>query len=613
MFQSVPTPRNHRAILNHPLGEEDNRKWGPLLNESEWSISLTKSGFTGVDLSLGNDPDAPQRSGSAIISTATKTDLVAPSLIDTVIIRAGDSQFEQKMINELKTKLDTAFSINCRVRDLDDESNDLNQSICILLHELHQPLLHNISESAYRSLHRVISACQSLLWITNEKSENPENQLVQGFARCIREESKGLKFITASLDISKGFASLVDKISLIYRNAMLASEDGDLEYVEKNDMLFTNRLVEADMTNYHVHSKTTSQPPKLESLGHNLMHPLKLSIAAPGMLDSLEFRDDLRAKRPLLEDEVEIEIKAGGLNFRDVLIALGQVTGDHLGGEAAGIVTRCGSNTGVRPGDRVVGFVEGSFATVGRTKSSHIHIVPENLSFVAAAALPTIYCTAHYLLSHWGRMKPGETILIHSAAGGFGQAVIQLAKLYEAEIYVTVGSDEKRQFLHDTYDIPMDHMFSSRSDSFAKGIKRMTGDRGVDVVVNSLAGEALRLSWECIAPFGRFIEVGKKDIYNYSTLPMYQFAKNVTFACVDLVHLLDEEPEVAGSLLRDVMKMLQSGRIAGPQPLHLYKSSQIEEAFRYMQSGKSIGKIVVEFNADDIVPVRKLLCYKDLH
>ncbi len=593
------------------LGQESNRNWGPLLNEADWSTCLSNAGFSGVDFSLGNHRDAPQRGGSAIISTAIETDNTKLLSLSTVIITVGSSVFESEMAIKLKAKLDTTFSIESQICDiLDCPSIDLSQSVCVFLPEVQQPFLHGISEVAYRSLQTVISKCNALLWITSQHSEDPTNQLVQGFARCIREENKNLRFVTASLDCFRGAAFMIDKILLICRGAIFnTSENYEREFVEKNGMLFTNRVVEADIINRHVYCKTTVQPPQPKSLSQHQMHPLKLSISAPGMLDSLEFRDDMRTSLPLLDDEVEIEIKASGLNFRDVLIALGQVTGDSLGGECAGIVTKAGSNTCFCPGERVVGFVEGSFATVGRCKSSKICRIPENLSFAAATALPTIYCTAHYSLSHWARMKPGETILIHSAAGGFGQAVIQLAKLCGAEIYVTVGSEEKRRFLFETYNIPRDHMFSSRSDSFAKGIKRMTRNRGVDVVINSLAGEALRSTWECIAPFGRFIEVGKKDIYNYGTLPMYQFARNVTFACVDLVHLLEEQPELVGTLLKDVMEMLQMGKIAGPEPLHVYQSSQIEEAFRYMQSGKHMGKIVVEFKADDILPV-SLVCLR---
>ena len=595
-----------KAVIDKVLGEEGNRRWGPLLSETDWGTCLSMTGFSGVDFSLGNHRDAPQRGGSAIISTAIEAEETVISPLNAVIIKIGSSAFEDEMINKLTSKLKATFSVDSRICDvLECQSIDLRQRVCVFLHELQQPFLYGVSEAAFSGLQKIISSCHSLLWVTGQYTEDPAKQLVQGFARCVREENKSLRFITASLDTSRGVPSVVDKILLVYKSSVLdTSEIFEREFLEKNGILHTNRVVEADTLNQHVHSKTTVQPPEPKPLSQSLMQHLKLSIATPGMLDTLEFKDDLRKSIPLLDDEVELEIRASGLNFRDVLIALGQVTGDNLGGECAGIVTRVGSSTHLRPGDKVVGFVEGSFATFGRSKSSSICMMPENLSFAAAAALPTIYCTAHYSLSRWARMKPGETILIHSAAGGFGQAVIQLAKLYGAEIYVTVGSDEKRQFLFDNYNIPKDHMFSSRSNSFAKGVKRMTRNRGVDVVINSLAGEALRSSWECIAPFGRFIEVGKKDVYNYGILPMYQFAKNVMFACVDLVHLLEEEAELAGTLLMEVMEMLRLGKIAGPEPLNVFKASQVEEAFRYMQSGKSIGKIVVEFNDDDIVPVR---------
>ena len=593
-------------MTEHAVGEETNRAWGPLLCETDWSTCLARAGFSGVDFSFGSQHDAHQGGGSAMISTAIEDEKTAVPSLNIVIIKVGMSTLEDDIILGLKAKLEALLAVDVAVCDvLDCQFRDLSQSACIFLSELQQPFLYRISEVVYNSFRTIVSTCRALLWVTSAYSEDPANQLVQGFARCIREENKGLRFITVSLDNSKGIASMVDKITLIYRSTILdASEDFEREFVEQNDMLLINRVIEAVAVDQHVHSRNTVQPPVLKPLGQDLTRPLKLSIAAPGMLDTLEFSDDLGASLPLLDDEVELEIKASGLNFRDVLIALGQVTGDSLGGECAGIVTKAGMNTRVRPGDRVVAFIEGSFATAGRCKGSRVCTIPDEVSFAAAAALPTVFCTALYSMSHWARLRPGETILIHSAAGGFGQAVIQLAKLHGAEIYVTVGSDEKRQFLFDTYNIPKDHMFSSRSDSFAKGIKLMTKDRGVDVVVNSLAGEALRSSWECVAPFGRFIEVGKKDIYNYGTLPMYQFAKNVTFACVDLVHLLDEKAELVGTLLEEILDMLRLGKITCPKPLHVYESSRVEEAFRYMQSGKNLGKIVVEFHADDIVPVR---------
>lgn len=590
-------------------GKEENRKWGPLVTEGEWNAYLTRSGFSGIDLSLGDCEDAPRRGGRVMISTAIDTPVEAakfpPSPTKTVILTTRGSLLQQTITHRIKAELEKAHSINCVIADIDDpESADFSQSVCVFLPELEQPFLNHISTSRFANLQRIISASQGLLWITTEGEADPTNQMVQGFARCVREETKMLKFVTLSLESSEGIPSITESILQAYRGTMLSNvESYEREFVAKNGMLWINRVIQADHLNGHIYSKTTIQPPEPGRLGQQQHRPLKLSIGTPGMLDTLRFVDDARVRLPLPPNEIEIEVKASGLNFRDVLVALGQAPGDFIGGECAGFVTRAGADTGFGAGDRVVGFFEDSFATLGRGPAITACKIPDDLSFSSAAAIPTVFCTAYYALSHWARMEPGESILIHSAAGGFGQAAVQLAKLYDVEIYATVGSEEKKQFLIDTYQIPEDHIFSSRSRSFAQGIKRMS-PRGVDVVINSLAGEALRSSWECVAPYGRFIEVGKKDIYTFGNLPMYPFAKNVAFACVDLDHLVHTNRKLAGRFLKKVMDLYREGKIFVPQPLHTYNASQAEEAFRYMQSGKSKGKIVIELAEDDIVPVR---------
>ncbi len=178
-----------------------------------------------------------------------------------------------------------------------------------------------------------------------------------------------------------------------------------------------------------------------------------------------------------------------------------------------------------------------------------------------------------------------------------------MAQLYHAEIYATVGSDEKRTLLRETYGIPDDHIFTSRSPAFASGIGAMTKGRGVDVIINSLAGEALRNTWEeCLAPLGRFIEIGKKDIMSLGQLPMATFAKNVTFASVDLMLHLREMPAFVGEMLARVVQLWVEGKISVQKPLEVYKASRIE-AFRLMQSGKNKGKMVITFGPQDLVPV----------
>lgn len=227
--------------------------------------------------------------------------------------------------------------------------------------------------------------------------------------------------------------------------------------------------------------------------------------------------------------------------------------------------------------------------------------IPDDMSFGFAASLPVVFCTAYYALVHVAHLKQGESILIHSAAGGVGQAAIQLALMLNADIHVTVGNEEKKRLLMDLYKIPEDHFFSSRSESFAEEIMRMTG--GIDVVLNSLSGGKLRSSWSCIAPFGRFVEIGRRDTEDNECLPMSPFYQKVVFASVDISVVFQKSKSLIGELMDSVMTLVSHNHLRGPQPLHVYKTSELEKAFRYLQGGKNTGKTVVEFLGDDIVPV----------
>lgn len=172
-------------------------------------------------------------------------------------------------------------------------------------------------------------------------------------------------------------------------------------------------------------------------------------------------------------------------------------------------------------------------------------------------------------------------------------------------IFATVGSEEKKQLLIEKFDIPESHIFHSRSTFFAQGIKRLTSGYGVDVVLNSLAGDSLRASWECIAPYGRFIEIGKTDILANSALPMSRFANNVTFAAVNLYHIVQASPMMSRDLMGKILDLVFKGDLNVPTPLHLFPMSQTEKAFRFMQSGKNTGRILLVASGDERVEVRE--------
>jgi NADPH:quinone reductase-like Zn-dependent oxidoreductase len=227
------------------------------------------------------------------------------------------------------------------------------------------------------------------------------------------------------------------------------------------------------------------------------------------------------------------------------------------------------------------------------------------MTFVEAATLPVVFTTAIYALVHIANIQRGETVLIHSAAGGTGQAAIQVAKLIGAEIFATVGSAEKKSLLMTIYQIPEDHIFDSRNTSFVNGIERMTADKGgVNIILNSLSGDFLVESWQCIAPFGRFLELGKKDILANGNLPMLPFSKNASFHAIDLNEARKYQPALLRRLRNDIMSLLAESKICPPQPIHVYGVGEVEKAFRYLQSGKNTGKTVIELRRDDLVKVR---------
>jgi emericellamide synthase (highly reducing iterative type I polyketide synthase) len=225
------------------------------------------------------------------------------------------------------------------------------------------------------------------------------------------------------------------------------------------------------------------------------------------------------------------------------------------------------------------------------------------MSFEGAASLPIVWTTVYYSIIDQGRLRKGESVLIHSAAGAVGQATIMLAQYIGAEVFATVGSDAKRQFLIGKFGIPEDHTFSSRNVEFHQGIMSITNGRGVDVVLNSLSGEMFRESCNVVAPFGRFVEIGRKDLMDDALMPMEFLLKNITFAYVDLALVIEKAKPLAQRLLHDVVGLASAGAIH-PVTITTLPISEMEAAFRLIQAGKHMGKIILTVSEDQKVKVR---------
>ncbi len=327
----------------------------------------------------------------------------------------------------------------------------------------------------------------------------------------------------------------------------------------------------------------------------------RLESTARGVLDGLAFRAHLR-KEP--EGKfVEIAVHASALNFSDVMKALGLYPGlpdgpVPLGIECAGRITAVGPEvTEWKVGDDVCALAEFSFGSHAVTHEALIAKMPGHLTYDEAATLPIAFLTAQYALVEVGRLQAGERVLIHSAAGGVGLAAIQVAKKIGAEIFVTAGSTEKREFLA---SIGVDHVMDSRSLRFVDEIMEKTQGEGVDVVLNSLSGEAITKSLTVLNDFGRFLEIGKRDIYMNSPLGMRGFKKNVAFIAIDLDRVMRQRPKMVGSLFRQVIDDVRTHRYQAI-PHRVFTATNIRSAFRYMAQAKHMGKVVVTF---EDAPVR---------
>lgn len=326
---------------------------------------------------------------------------------------------------------------------------------------------------------------------------------------------------------------------------------------------------------------------------------VRLTFPFPGQLRNLRW--EAQPLTAVGEHEIAVDIFATGLNFRDVMYALGLLSdeaiengfaGPTLGLEFAGTIRKLGSKVkGFMPGDSVVGFGPSSFGNIAVTKASAITHIPPGISYEAAATIPGVFFTAYYALHHLAQVQPGEKILIHGAAGGVGIAAIQIAKWQGAEIFATAGSTEKRDFLR---LLGVNHIFDSRSLDFADDILAATDQAGIDVVLNCLSGEAINRNFRVLKPFGRFLELGKRDFYENTRIGLRPFRNNISYFGIDADQLMSTRPQLTHRLFEEVMQLFTT-RVLHPLPYRSFEADDIVAAFRYMQQSRQIGKIVITY------------------
>lgn len=416
----------------------------------------------------------------------------------------------------------------------------------------------------------------------------PHDAALRGFARSMMNESLYNPVRLLDLGLRHSCPELItDIIAELYS----ASSETEVVLTQGHGRFVTRLQVDA---------QRELPVPVDSALSAVPSYGVHLAFDKPGQLRNLKWQ--AFTLPDLAPDEVEVQVQACGLNFRDVMYALGLLSdeaiengfaGATLGLEFAGRINRVGSEvTGYDVGDMVMGFGPAAFSDRVTTSEVAITHIPQGLSTESAATIPAAFFTAYYALQYLARLGPGERVLIHGAAGGVGLAAIQIAQWIGAEIFVTAGTPEKRELLR---MMGLANVLDSRSMEFADDVMALTGGQGVDVILNSLAGEAITRNLGILRPFGRFLELGKWDYYENTRIGLRPFRNNITYFGIDADQLMAERPALTRHLFGKISALFNDG-ILHPLPYRCFDVRRITDAFRYMQQSHQIGKIVVTQN-----------------
>lgn len=593
-------------------GYDEGRCLSPLLPSPEWITRLSLAGFANPERWFTDYVEADGGTLSVFISSAVLPSTHVESLPPVHIITSNQLDVPPVPILERAMQC-----IQSKIPGLDISAQSLiipspGGNIVVILPEIARLLCNNLDMECFQAFKQWMLQARAILLIRSGNIANLDNTdtgLWVGFARSLRLEQSDIRMITLELDASD--IPVIDRLANVLPT-LLRSPSFDLdrqwnevenEFAEKNGQLFVSRVMHRpEMTKYVQRNRQQGEPEMVPFLDKSRL--LSAELGVPGLLESLRWKDDVAAPE-MGPNDVKLELRAASVNFKDVLIAAGQLEGiTEMRNDCSGVVVDVGINMRERfkAGDRVCAMYSRSYTNYPVVHGDCCQVVPDSMSFPEAASLPIVWTTVYYSLVDMGRLKKGDKLLIHSAAGAVGQAAIILAQHLGADVFVTVGSDGKRDLLHETYGIDHDRIFSSRNPSFYNSIKRLTGGYGVDVVLNSLSGEMFRHTCNIVAPFGRFVEIGRKDFMDDALMPSGFLLRNITFAYVDLTMVIENHKQLARRLLQDVVDLAAAGSIRAVT-LTTMAISEIETAFRHIQAGKHTGKIILTVEDNQQVKV----------
>ncbi|KAL7621887.1 hypothetical protein AAE478_007387 [Parahypoxylon ruwenzoriense] len=605
LTELLPTLRTANYAFGHFsgwwLGEADARPANPLIPVERWDSELKSAGFAGVD-SFVSDDEEPYSQIVTIVSRPQARRTTPPTTATKQVALLCENE-GSAVAHALRSSL---LRAGYKITPFHLTSTPPPEVDIISCLNLESDWFTNLTEEAFTSLQAFTGALgqqQKVLWLTRPaqiRCADPRHATFIGLARTLRGETMPGLY---TLEIEAREPAFADLVLGVFDKMRAGEDDGALA----PDHEFAVEGGQVCIPRYHPFSLVDKLKEGGDSAGEDRKDVenmrTALNVGKTGSMESLHWIDEpLPSELP--DDHVEIETRAVGLNFRDIVLARGIIQSSTpgripLGYEMSGIVRKVGSAvTDLAPGDRVMALCNGCLGTKNITPAEIATKIPDDLSFEAAATIPVCFGTVIYSLIDIGRLEAGQSILIHSACGGVGLAALQLSRTLGAEIYATVGSEKKVEYLVNNFGIPRSRIFNSRDASFAEGVMRETGGRGVDLVLNSLSGELLHESWRCVARFGIMVELGLRDSKGSGRLNMLPFAENRAYYGVNLSEF-KERPKWLRRLLNTFVDFYQQGLLRPIEPVSIFDAKQILRAFRHIEDGDHLGKVAVRFPESD--------------
>ena len=580
-----------------------------------WKRVLMEHGFASGPI-LCRDTTEPKvgRTQLIVATTAANSGDNLQKRGEAVIVQPADAGQELSVLMTKIVERLSALGFNTTILDMSTAvERALESCLVVNMVELEEQLLSNMEPTTFEVMKSLVLRSKSLLWVTMGgvmTGESPAMNMATGFARALRYETDSKNFATLDLGVATQLSQSTNhdqNVDVIGRLALSLCEEAatatfEREFACHEGHLYIPRVGPLETLNNWMNG--LDEQVRLEKVRLDQIDcPIQIASKTEGEIERLHFKEVSTALNPIGENQVQINVKVSGSNMADLTTPT-----EKMGLECAGIITELGRRVRhLRKGDRVMAIGPGCHRTAVITSEELCQRIPEGISFEQGASMPHAYCTAFLALVKNARLKTGESVLIQESPDGVDQAAAEIALQLGAEVFIATNSLEKRAFMIEQLHIVETHVLEMDPFELSRRLTRLTKDKGVNVVIGNSQGEFMRQSWNCIAKYGRFVNLytggGLEDT---TDLDMRPFKRSATFSSVDLMGLLQHDSDEVSGIFREVRCLLDEGKISPISPITAYSYDRIQEWFETLRLDEMRGKTVLSAQSEDLVPVRQL-------